>query len=105
MTTELNPSSASQPLLRQPTRIAYLAFGIGGAADGVRDKILTQAAAWSAASTSVSVGIFVRGEAGSDSAWLGSPNLAHVRSSRSGLPGRVLARERLIRDVARWRPD
>src|SRR5437763_7496970 len=100
MTTELNPSSASQPLLRQPTRIAYLAFGIGGAADGVRDKILTQGAAWSAANTSVRVGIFVRGEAGSEPAWLRTPNLARVRSSRAGLVGRFLAREQLIRDVA-----
>ena len=86
-------------------RIAYLVHGVDGAGSGVRSKILSQAATWSALAGDVEVGIFVRCEAGADAQWVGQPHVVKVRSSRAGIPGRLLQRELLSLEVARWRPD
>ena len=88
-----------------PMRIAYLVHGVDGPGSGVRSKILSQAAAWSALAGDVHVGIFVRCEAGAEDHWVGQPQVAAVRSSTAGIPGRLLQRELLSLDVARWRPD
>lgn len=87
------------------TRIAYLAHGVGGRMTGVHAKILTQASTWAALAPEVETGIFVRCEAGTEVDWIGRPNVIAVRSSRLGIAGRLLARERLSLAVARWRPD
>lgn len=84
-------------------RIAYLVHGVHGAGSGVRAKILSQAATWSA--LGAEVGIFVRCEAGAEGAWIGQPHVIKVRSSRAGIPGRFLQREMLTVEVAAWRPD
>lgn len=86
-------------------RIAYLAHGIHGRQDGVRAKILSQAAMWAELDSEVEVGIFVRCEAGADRDWVGQPHVVRVRSSRAGVAGRLVQRELLSAEVARWRPD
>ena len=86
-------------------RIAYLAHGIHGAQDGVRAKILTQAAIWAELDPAVEVGIFVRCEAGAAPDWRDQPHVVRVRSSRAGIAGRLLQRELLSVELARWRPD
>lgn len=88
----------------RPVRIAGLVYGVGGVESGVRRLILDQARAW-AADRSIELGLFVRCEAGSEDAWRNEPNVVSVRSSRLGMPGRLVARELLSLDVARWRPD
>jgi glycosyltransferase involved in cell wall biosynthesis len=87
------------------TRIAYLAHGVEGRQSGVRTKILSQAATWAALDPGIEVGIFVRCEAGVESDWIGQPHVVAVRSSRAGILGRYLARERLTGEVERWQPD
>lgn len=89
----------------KPLRIAYLAHGIGGRQDGVRSKILAQAAAWTRLDPTVAVGVFVRCEAGTERDWRDEPGVVSVRSSRAGIAGRYVARERLTIDVLRWKPD
>jgi glycosyltransferase involved in cell wall biosynthesis len=84
--------------------MAGLVHGVGGTESGVRRLILDQARAW-AADTSIEFGLFVRCEAGTEDAWRSEPNVVSVRSSRLGMPGRLVARELLSLDVARWRPD
>ena len=86
-------------------RIAYLAHGVHGRQDGVRAKILGQAAMWAELDPHVDVGLFVRCEAGADDDWKGQPHVRKVRSSRAGVAGRLLQRELLSLEVARWRPD
>ena len=90
---------------RQRIRIAYLAHGVEGRQSGVRTKILSQATTWANLDPSIEVGIFVRCEAGVESDWIGQPNVVGVRSSRAGIIGRYLVRERLSFDVADWQPD
>jgi glycosyltransferase involved in cell wall biosynthesis len=85
-------------------RIACLVHGVGGRDSGVRRLILDQVVAWSR-QPAVTIGLFVRCEAGSEEAWRGEPNVVSVRSSRLGMPGRFIARELLSLDVARWQPD
>jgi hypothetical protein len=87
------------------TRIACLVHGVGGRETGVRRLILDQAAAWSELDPRVEVGLFVRCEAGTEDAWRGEPHVVAVRSSRFGIVGRLIARERLSIQLARWRPD
>lgn len=89
---------------RRP-RIAYLAHGVHGRHDGVRAKILAQTAMWAELDPDVEIGLFVRCEAGADEDWRGQPHMVRVRSSRAGLAGRLLQRELLSIEVARWRPD
>ena len=84
-------------------RIAYLVHGAYGAGSGVRDKILSQAATWSL--LGAVVGVFVRCEAGDESDWVDQPHVVRVRASRHGILGRLVQRELLSLDVARWRPD
>ena len=86
-------------------RIAYLVHGVAGTGSGVRSKILSQAATWSALAPELQVGIFVRCEAGAEDEWTGQPHVIKVRSSRAGIPGRLLQRELLSREVRAWRPD
>jgi glycosyltransferase involved in cell wall biosynthesis len=86
-------------------RIAYVAHGVHGRLDGVRTKILGQARMWTRLDPSVEVGLFVRCEAGAEKDWLGEPNVVKVRSSRGGIPGRLVERELLSVEAARWRPD
>ena len=86
-------------------RIAYLVHGVDGAGSGVRSKVLSQAATWSALARDVRIGIFVRCEAGAEAHWVGQPHVVKVRSSRGGIPGRLLQRELLSLEVANWRPD
>jgi glycosyltransferase involved in cell wall biosynthesis len=86
-------------------RIAYLVHGVHGRHDGVRAKVLLQAATWAELDPAVEVGLFVRCEVGAEADWLGEPHVVAVRSSRFGLPGRLAARERLSIQLARWRPD
>jgi len=86
-------------------RIAYIAHGVQGRHDGVRAKILTQAAMWAELDPTVEVGIFVRCETGADQDWRGQPHVVSVRSSRAGVAGRLLQRELLSFEVARWKPD
>ena len=88
-----------------PMRIAYLVHGVDGAGSGVRSKVLSQAATWSALSADVRIGIFVRCEAGAEAHWVGQPHVVKVRSSRGGIPGRLVQRELLSLEVANWRPD
>src|SRR5688572_9253575 len=90
---------------RGRVRIAYLAHGVGGKGDGVRAKILAQAAMWAKLDSTVEVGLFVRCEAGSAPDWRGQPHVIKVRSSRAGVAGRLLQRELLSIEVTRWRPD
>jgi hypothetical protein len=84
-------------------RIAYLVHGVHGAGSGVRAKILSQAATWS--SLGIEVGVFVRCEAGAEAEWTGQPHVVKVRSSRAGIPGRLIQRELLSLEVAAWRPN
>jgi glycosyltransferase involved in cell wall biosynthesis len=86
-------------------RIAYLVHGVDGAGSGVRSKILSQAATWSALAGDVCIGIFVRCESGAEPDWVGQPHVVKVRSSAAGVPGRLLQRELLSLEVAMWRPD
>lgn len=86
-------------------RIAYLAHGVKGRHDGVRTKILAQAAMWAELDPRVEVGLFVRCEAGVEGDWRGQPHVVKVRSSRAGMAGRLLQRELLSFEVGRWRPD
>lgn len=44
-------------------------------------------------------------QAGADEDWRGQPHVVKVRSSRAGVAGRLLQRELLSFEVARWRPD
>ena len=88
-----------------PMRIAYLAHGVDGAGSGVRSKILSQAATWSALAGDVCIGIFVRCESGAEADWVGQPHVVKVRSSAAGVSGRLLQRELLSYEVAKWRPD
>lgn len=90
---------------RGRVRIAYLAHGVRGRGDGVRAKILAQAAMWAKLDPTVEVGLFVRCEAGSAPDWRGQPHVIKVRSSRAGVAGRLLQRELLSMEVTRWRPD
>jgi glycosyltransferase involved in cell wall biosynthesis len=92
-------------LARRRIRIAYLAHGVEGRQSGVRAKILSQAATWAGLDADVEVGIFVRVEAGVESDWVGEPHVVGVRSSRAGIVGRYVERERLSFEVQRWRPD
>jgi glycosyltransferase involved in cell wall biosynthesis len=87
------------------TRIACLVHGVGGTETGVRRLILDQAAAWSDLDATVEIGLFVRCEAGTEDAWRGEPHVVAVRSSRLGIVGRLVARELLSVQLARWRPD
>jgi glycosyltransferase involved in cell wall biosynthesis len=89
----------------KPTRIAYLAHGVEGKRSGVRTKILAQAATWAELDPDVEVGIFVRCEAGSEADWRSEPHVVKVRSSRAGIVGRLIQRELLSIDLARWKPD
>lgn len=86
-------------------RIAYLAHGVHGKHDGVRAKILAQAAMWAELDPNVEVGLFVRCQAGAGRDWRGQPHVVKVRSSRAGIVGRLLQRELLSFELARWRPD
>ena len=86
-------------------RIAYLAHGVHGRRDGVRSKILAQAAMWSELDPTIEVGLFVRCEAGAALDWHGQPHVVKVRSSQAGVVGRLLQREILSIELARWRPD
>lgn len=86
-------------------RIAYLAHGVQGRRDGVRAKILAQAAMWAELDPTVEVGLFVRCEASAVRDWRRQPHVIKVRSSRAGVVGRLLQRELLSVEVARWRPD
>ena len=90
---------------RGRVRIAYLAHGVQGRRDGVRSKILAQAAMWSELDPAVEVGLFVRCESGAARDWRGQPHVVKVRSSQAGITGRLLQRELLSIEVARWRPD
>jgi glycosyltransferase involved in cell wall biosynthesis len=85
-------------------RVACLVHGVAGHESGVRRLILDQAAAWSR-HPAVTIGLFVRCEAGAEDAWRGQPNVVAVTSSRFGMPGRFLARELLSLRLALWRPD
>lgn len=89
----------------QSIRIAYLAHGVEGKRSGVRTKILAQASTWAELDPNVEVGLFVRCESGSEADWRREPHVVKVRASRAGLPGRVVQRELLSLDLARWRPD
>ena len=60
---------------------------------------------WSELDPGIEVGLFVRCEAGADSDWRGQPHVLSVRSSRAGVAGRLIQRELLSVDLARWRPD
>lgn len=71
----------------------------------MRAKILAQAAMWAELDRAVEVGLFLRCEAGAESDWRGQPYVVKVRSSRAGVVGRLLQRELLSFEVARWRPD
>lgn len=97
--------SSHQPVSGSRLRIAYLAHGIHGRRDGVRAKILAQAAMWAHLDPKVKVGLFVRCEAGADEDWRVQPHVVKVRSSRAGVAGRLLQREILSVELARWRPD
>lgn len=97
--------SAQSVRPRQPIRIAYLAHGVEGKRSGVRTKILSQASTWVALDPNVEVGIFVRCESGSEPDWQGEPNVIRVRASRAGILGRLVQRELLSFDLARWKPD
>lgn len=94
-----------QPRSGRRVRIAYLAHGVHGRLDGVRAKILSQASMWAELDPSVEVGLFVRCEAGAEADWRGQPHVVKVRSSRAGIPGRLVERELLSVEAARWRPD
>jgi glycosyltransferase involved in cell wall biosynthesis len=71
----------------------------------VQAKILGQASMWAELDPGAEVGLFVRCEAGADEDWRGQPHVVKVRSSRAGVVGRLLQRELLSFEVARWRPD
>ena len=90
--------------LARPLRIASLVHGVGGFDSGVRRLILDQAAAWSRV-PGVSIGLFVRCEAGTEDAWRNEPDVVAVTSSSLGMPGRFIARELLSLRLALWRPD
>jgi len=98
------PGADGPPRPGRRVRIAYLAHGIHGRHDGVRAKILAQAAMWAKLDPAVEVGLFVRCEAGADPDWRAEPHVVSVRSSRAGVAGRLLQRELLSFEVARWRP-
>ena len=90
---------------RGRVRVAYLAHGVHGSRDGVRGKILAQAATWAQLDPNVHVGVFVRCEAGAAADWRSQPHVVKVRSSRAGVAGRLLQRELLSLEVFRWKPD
>lgn len=94
-----------RPGSRRRLRIAYLAHGVDGRQGGVHAKILSQAATWAKLDPGIEVGVFVRCEAGVEADWDGQPHVRKVRSSRTGVIGRLIQRELLSLDVARWRPD
>lgn len=98
-------SGARETASASPLRLAYLVHGVDGRGSGVRAKVLEQASTWAALAPDVEVGLFVRCEAGAEDHWVGQPGVVKVRSSRAGIPGRLLQREILSVDVARWRPD
>jgi glycosyltransferase involved in cell wall biosynthesis len=79
--------------------------GIGGYESGVRRLVLEQARTWSRLRPDVDFGLFVRCEAGAERAWEQEENVVAVRSSRWGMPGRLIAREVLSVQLARWKPD
>lgn len=79
--------------------------GLGGYESGVRRLVLEQARTWSRLRPDVEFGLFVRCEAGAEGAWESEPNVVAVQSSRWAMPGRLLARELLSVQLARWRPD
>jgi glycosyltransferase involved in cell wall biosynthesis len=85
--------------------VAYLAHGIDGAGSGVRTKILSQVATWAGSRPDIEFGIFVRCEAGAEADWHGQPHVKVVRSSSHGIVGRLVQRELLSIDLARWRPN
>lgn len=85
--------------------MASLMHGIGGYESGVRRLVLEQARTWSRLRPDVEFGLFVRCEAGAEGAWQHEPNVVAVQSSRWGMPGRLVAREWLSVQLARWRPD
>lgn len=86
-------------------RIAYLVHGVDGRGSGVRAKILSQAETWAELRPELRIGLFVRSEAGSEAEWIGQPHVERVRASRAGIAGRLVQREMLSLEVARWRPD
>jgi len=79
--------------------------GIGGYESGVRRLVLEQARTWSRLRPDVEFGLFVRCEAGAEEAWEHQEGVVAVHSSRWGMPGRLVARELLSVQLARWRPD
>ncbi len=91
--------------MKRRIKIACLAHGIGGRGSGVRRLVLDQASAWGRPESGVSVGVFVRCEAGTEADWRGQPHVVAVTSSRLGMVGRFVARELLSLRVALWRPD
>ena len=60
---------------------------------------------WSDPDPGVEVGLFVRCEAGAEPDWREQSHVVSVWSSRAGVPGRLLQRELLSFEVARWKPD
>ena len=86
-------------------RVASLMHGIGGHESGVRRLVLEQARTWSRLRPDVEFGLFVRCEAGAERAWEQEENVVAVRSSPWGMPGRLIAREVLSAQLARWKPD
>lgn len=96
---------SDSPRSGRPVRIAYLAHGINGKRDGVRAKILAQASAWARLDRGVEVGVFVRCESGGEADWVGQTHVVSARSSRAGILGRLVQRELLSLDLARWKPD
>ena len=101
---DASPSGASRRGASRKLRMACLVHGIGGRESGVRRLVLDQAAAWGM-DPGVEVGLFVRCEAGTEDAWRNEPHVVAVQSSRFGIVGRLLVRELLSLQAARWRPD
>lgn len=71
----------------------------------MRAKILMSVSTWSRLAPDVEFGVFVRAEAGVERDWVTQPAVVATRSSRGGVVGRLIQRELLSIDVARWRPD
>lgn len=82
-----------------------LVHGVLGRGTGVRRLVLEQASVWARLRPDIDVGLFVRCEAGSERDWRNEANVVAVQSSRFGILGRLIVRELLSVQVARWRPD
>jgi glycosyltransferase involved in cell wall biosynthesis len=67
--------------------------------------VLEQVRTWSRLRPDVEFGLFVRCEAGAEAAWESETNVVAVQSSRWAMPGRLIARELLSVQLARWKPD